>query len=91
MNHFAEVAEEIRHGFHLGAVVADGEVSLGEDAELGVELEGAEFAVAEELRLDAEPSRACRAAAGAYGLHELRGYVFKAVRRGEAIHHRLIA
>ena len=86
MNHFAEVAEEIRHGFHLGAVVADGEVALGEDAELGVELKGVKLAVAEELRLDAEPSRARRAAAGAHGLHELRGDGAEEPREDDDIH-----
>jgi len=86
MDHFTEVPELIRHGLHLGAVFADGEVALGEDAELGIELEGAEFAVAEKLRLDAKPGRARRAAAGTHGLYELGGDGAEEPREDDGVH-----
>jgi hypothetical protein len=40
LNGFAEVSEGVSHAFHLAAIVVDGECSLGEDAELGVEEHG---------------------------------------------------
>ena len=54
-----EVVKSIGHALHPPAVLTNGEVPLHEGAEGGVELEGAELGVAEELPLDA--TQACRA------------------------------
>ena len=51
--------KSIGHALHPPAVITDGEVPVHEGAEGGVELEGAELGVAEELPLDA--TQACRA------------------------------
>jgi hypothetical protein len=49
----------VGHALHPAIVVADIEVSLLEDAELGVELQNMQLDVAEELSLDREPRLAC--------------------------------
>src|SRR6185503_14292219 len=67
----AEVPELGRHGLHLAAVVADGQLTLREGAELGVKAQRSSFAVAQELRLDAKPRLASSAAADADGVHDL--------------------
>jgi hypothetical protein len=69
----AKVAESVGHPLHLAAVVANGEVALHEDMEFGVEAEGTDFTIAEELFFHGDPSVASRAVAGADGLHQLRG------------------
>lgn len=57
---FAEVAKRVSHGLEATTVVGDGELALREVAELGVDIDGATFLVAEELMGEITPNRASR-------------------------------
>ena len=63
LNGFAEIGEVVGHTLELLAVIGDGEITLHESSELGVEDEGASLTVAQELGLDGEPSGASGGAA----------------------------
>ena len=59
-----EVVKSIGHALHPSAELPNGEVPLLEGAEGGVELEGAELGVAEELPLERHPGLSRGAAVG---------------------------
>ena len=59
-----EVVKGIGHALHPPAELANGEVPLRKGAEGGVELEGAELGVAEELPLERHPGLPRGAAVG---------------------------
>jgi hypothetical protein len=65
LNGFTEVGEVVGYVLELLAVIGDGEVTLHESSELGVEDEGASLTVVQELGLDGEPSGVSGGAAGA--------------------------
>jgi hypothetical protein len=54
-NRLAEVTERVRHALHLAAILSHGEIPLGEQVELGVEVERPSLPVPEELVLESEP------------------------------------
>jgi hypothetical protein len=56
LNGLAEVSKSVSHAFHLAAVIVDGEGTLGESTELGVDEHGAGLAVVEELLFQTKPS-----------------------------------
>ena len=56
--------KSICHALHPPTVLTDGEVPLHEGVEGGVELEGAELGVAEELPLERHPGLSRGAAVG---------------------------
>ena len=51
----AKISKGIRHALHLAAELVDGEGTLGEGAELGIEEHGMILAVVQELLFKAEP------------------------------------
>jgi hypothetical protein len=68
-----ETAQGISHGLEVPTVVADGEVTLDEGAELGVQENGALLLVVEELGLHSDLDDSCRGTWLEYGLHEING------------------
>jgi hypothetical protein len=68
-----ETTHGINHGLEAAAVVADGEVTLDEGAELSVQENGVLLLVVEELGLHNEPDDSCRDAWLEDGLHEIVG------------------
>jgi hypothetical protein len=52
---FAKVGEGVCHVLEMATVLRDGQVSLAEVAELGVEVEGASLLVPKELVLERKP------------------------------------
>ena len=59
-----KVVKSIGHALYPPAELTNGEVPLLESAEGGIELEGAELGVAEELPLERHPGLSCGAAVG---------------------------
>jgi hypothetical protein len=54
-NRFTEVVERVRNAVHLTTVLAHGEIPLGEQVELDVEVERPCLPLPEELALKSEP------------------------------------
>jgi hypothetical protein len=59
----AEVGEGVGEALHLSTVVNDAEVTLNKAPEVGIDVEGVSFAVAEEVVLQCQPGVASRVAA----------------------------
>ena len=71
-----DLAERAKVGGHpqeTPAVICDGQITLGEAAELGVEVEGARLAVAEELGLHSKLGIACGDGTGGDGVSKVVG------------------
>jgi hypothetical protein len=68
-----KTAQGVSHGLEAAAVVADGEVTLDEGAELSVQENGTLLLIVEELGLHREPDDSCRGTWLEYGLHEIVG------------------
>jgi hypothetical protein len=86
----AKIGEGVGHGLELPAVVGDGQITLAEVAELGVEVQCAGLSVPEKLRLDGEPSRLSRATAPHHGLGEVGGDGAVETGADDAVHPRPI-
>jgi len=72
-DNLAERAKVGGHPQETPAVICDGQITLGEAAELGVEVEGARLAVAEELGLHSKLGIACGDGTGGDGVSKVVG------------------
>lgn len=55
---FVEILSGVRHALHLSAVLGDREVTLGEEPEGGIEVDGMGLPVIEKLGLEGKPGLA---------------------------------
>lgn len=77
MSVFAKFAKGVSHVLKAAAVVGDGEIPLGEAAELGIKEENPCFSIVEKLRLDGKPANS----GGGVVLHDGVGEV-----KGQGVH-----
>ena len=84
----AEGAKVRGHPLEPPAVICNGQITLREAAELGVEVEGARLAVAEELCFHSEPGIACGDGARGDGVGEIIGDGAKDPGLHDAVHAR---
>ena len=86
-----DLAKRAKVGSHLlemPAVIRDGEITLGEPAELGVEVEGARLAVAEELCFHGKPGVARRDGTRGDGVGGIIGVGAEDLGLHDAVHAR---
>jgi len=82
----AKVPEVLSHALEAAAVVDDGQVALGEGAELLISVEGTRGAVAKELGLNCKPDRTSRGATLGDGVGEVVGDGAEQPGADDAVH-----